>query len=83
MNGLGIFAIVNEGNDLISINNDYNIGIVTTHTEPEYLKRIFIEYYEKNKDDKDISTRSRKVSLDMFSSSSACNQILSIFEYKH
>ena len=83
MNGLGIFAIVNEGNDLISINNDYNIGIVTTHTEPEYLKRIFIEYYEKNKDDKDISTKSRKVSLDMFSSSSACNQILSIFEYKH
>tara|TARA_B100001063_G_scaffold67606_1_gene61519 strand:- start:149 stop:1333 length:1185 start_codon:yes stop_codon:yes gene_type:complete len=79
INGLSIFALVNEGNDLITINNDYNIGVVSTDADSKYLKNIFTKYYKINKYDEESSERSKKVALELFSSSSASNQILSNF----
>ena len=79
INGLSIFALVNKDNDMIELNENYNFGFITSDTDLDNIKKNFLEFIDKLKNDNNSHARSKEVAKKLFSSSSASNQIISHF----
>lgn len=79
INGLDILALVNPGNDIIKIINDNNLGIASIDPHSNKLKEILINFVKNHQHDGKSKQRNKKLALDIFSSRSASQQILSHF----
>ena len=75
--GLPIFALVNQGNDLISIINKNKLGFASSNFEINFLKEQLINTLNKICLDKNFKKRNQKFAKDFFSVQKAANQILS------
>ena len=78
--GLPIFALVNQGNDILKINKLHNIGIASSEINAKKLKNLFMDYYAKLPEDHDIQNRCFSLSADQFSDTRAFSQTMSSFK---
>jgi len=75
--GLPIMAIVNNGNDLQSIIEKYQVGRVTTDRDQISLQLLAESLFEDiTSKGEDISSRCKKLAKELFSSEAAVNKII-------
>lgn len=75
--GLPVLAIVNEGNDLQSIIEDYQVGVVTTDRSKENLQSMVNSLLnEMALHESEIALRCKNLATQLFSSQAAVQQIL-------
>lgn len=80
--GLPVMAIVNEGNDLIKLIDDNEIGSSYVGSDIAELQVIVEELRQKIDVDKDMSLRCKQLANNLFSTKVAVMQILNAFECK-
>lgn len=73
--GLPVLAHVNLNNDLVKIIEDYRVGQVNlSYTMPELLDKAYV-LIDQIQSDEMIADRCRKLSIELFSTKAAANQI--------
>lgn len=81
-NGLPTFALVNAGNELIDIINNYSLGLAVTELTHQEIKRL--EYFLKiDSNDQIFSKNCLKIYEEKYSASYASQRIISNLESKY
>ena len=81
--GLPVFAVVNEGNDLVRLIDQKDVGRVCTQRTLSLLKATAVSVIDELSIDVGISHRCRALANEMFSSEKAVKQIIEALKIEH
>lgn len=77
--GLPVVAVVNPGNDLVSMIENNKLGGVTVDTDVARVSQLFLNVADETGDYRDMSTRCIELSRKLFSPDRAAAQVCSAF----
>lgn len=82
--GLPVMAIINDGNDLQLIIEDFQVGKATTNRNPKYLMKLAEALIDDiNYQGSSVSCRCKQLSIQLFSSKRAVEQITNSLNSLH
>lgn len=77
--GLPVVAVINPGNDLVSMIVDNKLGGVTVDNDVAQVAKLFLKVADETEDYRDMSTRCIELSRKLFSPDRAAAQVCSAF----